>query len=222
RRMADKLFADVRSESRTVRTLTVRVRYNDMDENTVSESLNEPTDLETDVYGRLHAMFRAAWKRRVSLRLVSLKLSNLYDGRFRSELPLEVSVQRQDARSRLAVVIDELRRSRGHSVILRGHDFRLMTPPTDTAAILAKRSSFPILRKIVHPKHEASDYIPLRVHSHYSFLDSTLSPTAIVESAKRHGLSAVALTDTGNLHGAVEFVQAAKQHCVKPILGTEL
>jgi DNA polymerase III alpha subunit len=39
----------------------------------------------------------------------------------------------------------------------------------------------------------------------------SLSPTAIVELAKRHGLPAVALTDTGNLHGAVEFVLAAKQ-----------
>ncbi len=46
----------------------------------------------------MHEMLRAAWKRRVSLRLVSLKLSNVYDGRFRSELPLEVSAQRQDAR----------------------------------------------------------------------------------------------------------------------------
>jgi DNA-directed DNA polymerase III PolC len=119
-------------------------------------------------------------------------------------------------------VIDELRRSRGHSVILRGHDFRLRTPPTDTAATLAKKDSLPNRRRVVPAKREVSDYVPLRVHSHYSFLDSTLSPTAIVESAKRHGLSAVALTDTGNLHGAVEFVQAAKQHGVKPILGTEL
>jgi DNA-directed DNA polymerase III PolC len=222
RRMADNLFAKVREESRSIRTLTVRVRYNDMAEDQVNESLLEPTDLETDVYARLHTMLCAAWRRRVSLRLVSLKLANVYDGRFRSELALEVSARRQYAQSRLAVVIDELRRSRGHSVILRGHDFRLMTPPTDTAVTLAKRSSFPILRKIVHPKREVSDYVPLRVHSHYSFLDSTLSPTAIVESAKRHGLSAVALTDTGNLHGAVEFVQAAKQHGVKPILGAEL
>ena len=51
-------------------------------------------------------------------------------------------------------------------------------------------------------KRAVSSYVPLRVHSHYSFLDSTLSPTAIVELAKRHGLSSVALTDTGNLHGA--------------------
>jgi DNA polymerase III alpha subunit len=68
----------------------------------------------------------------------------------------------------------------------------------------------------------ASGYVPLRVHSHYSFLDSTLSPTTIVELAKRHGLSSVALTDTGNLHGAVEFVEAAKKEGVKPILGVEV
>ena len=47
------LFAKVREESRSVRTLTVKVRYNDRDENQRAESLREPTDLETDVYGRL-------------------------------------------------------------------------------------------------------------------------------------------------------------------------
>ncbi len=222
RRMADNLFAKVREENRSIRTLTVRVRYNDMAEDQVNESLLEPTDLETDVYGRLHTMLNTAWRRRVSLRLVSLKLANVYDGRFRGELALEVCAQRQDAQSRLAVVIDELRRSRGHSVILRGHDFRLRTPPTDTAANLAGLDLIPIQRRVGPARREVANYIPLRVHSHYSFLDSTLSPTAIVELAKQHGLSAVAMTDTGNLHGAVEFVQAAKQRGVKPILGTEL
>jgi nucleotidyltransferase/DNA polymerase involved in DNA repair len=82
RRMADDLFATVREESRSIRTLTVKVRYNDMAEDQASESLLEPTDLETDVYGLLHTLLRKAWKRRVSLRLVSLKLSNLYDGIF--------------------------------------------------------------------------------------------------------------------------------------------
>src|SRR2546427_9797218 len=131
RRMADNLFAKVREEGRSIRTLTVKVRYNDMAEDQVSESLLEPTDLETDVYGRLRAMLRAAWRRRVSLRLVSLKLANVYDGRFRSELALETSAQRQNAQSRLAAAVDELRRSRGHSVILRGHEFALRAPPTD-------------------------------------------------------------------------------------------
>jgi DNA-directed DNA polymerase III PolC len=222
RRMADNLFAKVREEGRSIRTLTVKVRYNDMGEDQVGESLLEPTDLETDVYGRLHNMLRAAWKRRVSLRLVSLKLANVYDGRFRSELALETSAQRHHAQSRLAVVIDELRRARGHAVILRGHDLRLRTPPTDTAASLVRQDLMVQRRAVLPIRREVTGYVPLRVHSHYSFLDSVLSPTAIVELAKRNGMTAVALTDTGNLHGAVEFVQAAKQLGVKPILGTEL
>ena len=221
RRMADNLFSKVREEGRSIRTLTVKVRYNDMAEDQASESLIEPTDLETDVYGRLHAMLRQAWKRRVSLRLVSLKLSNVYDGRFRSELALEVSAQRQDARGRLALVIDELRRSRGHSVILREHDFRLRDAPRETPAAEVTRRTVHNRRSPIANCQWADCYVPLRTHSHYSFLDSTLSPTAILELARHHGLPAVALTDAGNLHGAVEFVQAARRAGVKPILGAE-
>jgi error-prone DNA polymerase len=220
RRMADDLFAKVRAEARTIRTLTVTVRYNDRAEDQVSESLAEPTDLETEVYGRLQAMLKKAWKRRVSLRLVSLKLSNLYDGRFRSDLPLTVPLQRLDAQSRLAVVVDELRQAHGRSVILRGHDFRLMSPPTE--AIAANPHPLPGRRPNRLAGTDITNYVPLRTHSHYSFLDSTLSPQAIVNLAKQHGMSAVALTDTGNLHGAVEFVQAAQQAGIKPIVGVEL
>jgi len=45
RRMADHLFAKVRQERKSIRTLTVKVRYNDMAEDQCSESLIEPTDL---------------------------------------------------------------------------------------------------------------------------------------------------------------------------------
>lgn len=171
------------------------------------------------MYGRLQAMLKKAWKRRVSLRLVSLKLSNLYDGRFRSDLPLTVPMQRLDAQSDLAVVVDELRQAHGRSVILRGHDFRCcFRPPTE--AITARQKNF------ADPPPEylgqRSRLTSARTHSHYSFLDSTLSPQAIVNLAKQHCMSAVALTDTGNLHGAVEFVQAAQQAGIKPILGVEL
>lgn len=221
RRMADCLFAKVREDGQSIRTLTVKVRYNDMGEDQVSESLNEPTDLETDVYGRLHTMLRAAWKRRVSLRLVSLKLSNLYDGRFRSELPLEVSAQRQEARARLAGVIDELRRSRGPSVILRGHDFRLRDAPREAiaAASAGDRAVARVRRRM--PARVGS-YVPLRARSHYSFLDATLSPTALVDLAKHHDMPAVALTDLGNLHGAAEFARAARAAGIRPILGVEI
>lgn len=220
RRMADELFAKVRAEQRTIRTLTVLVRYNDRAEDQVSESLLEPTDLEAEVYGRLQAMLKKAWKRRVSLRLVSLKLSNLYDGRFRADLPLNVPMQRLNAQSRLAAVVDELRSTHGRSVILRGHDFRLLSPPTE--AIAAKPNQPPARRLNLLVKPAVITYVPLRVHSHYSFLDSTLSPQAIVSLAKQHRMSAIALTDTGNFHGTVEFVQAAQEAGIKPILGVEL
>ena len=88
RRMADQLMATVRTDAKCVRTLTVKVRYNDMAEDQRAESLLEPTDLETDIYGRLDRLLQEAWKRRVSLRLVSLKLSNVYGHVGLSELDL--------------------------------------------------------------------------------------------------------------------------------------
>jgi len=95
RRMADRLFATVREEGRSVRTLTVKVRYNDRDENQRAESLSEPTDLETDVYGRLRGLLCEAWQRRVSLRMVSLKLSNVYAPRSVKSNVLSLSLSRK-------------------------------------------------------------------------------------------------------------------------------
>jgi len=222
RRMADELFARVREEGKSIRTLTVKVRYNDMAEDQCSESLIEPTDLETDIYGRMRVMLKQAWKRRVSLRLVSLKLSNLYDGCFRMELPLETSARCRNAREKLAGVVDELRRMRGKSVLLRGHDFRLRSAPQEAGKFKVEPISAGRFRVFVPQPAARRSYVPLRAHSYYSFLDSTLSPAAIVKLAAQHDCPAVALTDYGNLHGAVGFVQAAKEAGVKPILGTEI
>ncbi len=220
-RMADHLFAKVRAERRSIRTLHVRVRYNDMAEDQASQSLLEPTDLETGVYGRLRALLRAAWKRRVSLRLVSLKLSNIYDSRFCGELPLPSAAPGRDARARLAAAMDELRQAHGRPVFLRGHDFVLRAKDAGRQE-QAKAAGARAPVSSGRPAPCSLEHVPLRVHSHYSFLDSTLSPAAIVALAKQHGLPAVALTDTGNLHGAVEFVQAAREAGIKPILGAEL
>ena len=223
RRMADKLFSAVREEHRSVRTLTVKVRYNDRDDNQRATSLREPTDLETDIYGKLRGLLREAWQRRVSLRMVSLKLSNVYDGVFRSELSLETNAKNHEARERLAVVLDELRRNKGWSTIMRGHDLRLRDAPRDLVTERAKPQ--PKIRfevRKIQPAPKTTTYIPLRVRSHYTFLDSTLSPAAIVNLARQNGIASVALTDLGNLHGAVEFVQEAKRAGIKPIFGTEL
>ncbi len=219
RRMADTLMAKVRADRKSIRTLTVRVRYNDMDEDQAGESLLEPTDLETDLYSLLHKLFRKAWKRRVSLRLVGLKLSNVYDGVFRAELGLERSDQQQEARRRLAGVVDALRSEHGHGVVLRGHDLLLRGAPTDTAKLLAA-SAAPKPRIVVPVRRRVTTgYVPLGIQSVYSFMNSTLTVTAAVTLAKELGCRALAITDTGNLHGVVEFTLAAKQAGIKPILG---
>ena len=219
--MADDLMAKVRADGKSIRTLTVKVRYNDMAEDQCGESLLEPTDLETDVYGRIHNLFRQAWKRRVSLRLVSLKLSNVYDGIFRAELALERSAEQHEARRRLAGVVDELRSERGREVLLRGHDFLLRRGPTDMAKLLTQESTKKprVIVSVPVRRVTPTGYVPLSVHSVYSFLNSTLTIDAIVALAKQRGLPAIALADTGNLHGAVEFAQAAKRAGIKPILG---
>ena len=222
RRMADRLFASVREERRSVRTLTVKVRYNDRDENQRAESLREPTDLETDVYSRLRGLLREAWQRRVSLRMVSLKLSGVYDGVFRCELALESNAQNHAARERLAVVLDELRRNRGWSAVMRGHDLRLRDAPRDLMNERPKSLKILVQLQPRSVPARATTYVPLRVRSYYTFLDSTLSPSAVVQLAKQHGLSSIALTDLGNLHGAVEFAQAAAKADIKPLFGTEL
>src|SRR5262245_10670961 len=128
--MADKLMAKVRDDGKGIRTLTVKVRYNDMDEEQASESLAEPTDLETDTYAKTSALLRKAWKRRVSLRLVSLKLSNVYEGRLWSGLALDISARQHDAQQRLSDVVDALRQKFGRGVVLRGHDFVLRARDT--------------------------------------------------------------------------------------------
>lgn len=125
RRMGDRLMAKVRADGKSIRTLTVKVCHNDMDEEQASASLDEPTDLETEIYGEITRLLRRARKRRVSLRLVSLKLSNLYDGRFRGLLALDAPARQHEAQQRLADVVDALREKYGRGAALRGHDFIL-------------------------------------------------------------------------------------------------
>jgi DNA polymerase III alpha subunit/nucleotidyltransferase/DNA polymerase involved in DNA repair len=329
RRMADKLMAKVRDDGKSIRTLTVKVRYNDMDEEQASESLEEPTDLETETYSKISALFHKAWKRRVSLRLVSLKLSNVYNGSFRAGLGLDISARQHDAQQRLAVVVDELRQKFGRAALLRGHDFILrekfhspesrvhsrlkavqsskfkvqspcrsssasvrlpsakhairntqhapgstfhvsrfssLPPPPafsqskienqkskiSSAIIQRQRIGNSFVRVLPKPSHSPApelrfrtgptaalpppassqskiknqkskiSSVPLNLHSYYSFLDSTLSIQAIIDLALQHELPAIALTDKNNLHGAVEFAQAAAQAGIKPILGAEI
>lgn len=64
-------------------------------------------------------------------------------------------------------------------------------------------------------------YIALHNHSVYSLLDSIIKINDLIEKAVQLGHTAVALTDHGNLFGAVKFYDCCLQWGIKPILGEE-
>ncbi|MGO8691114.1 MAG: DNA polymerase III subunit alpha, partial [Thermoguttaceae bacterium] len=61
----------------------------------------------------------------------------------------------------------------------------------------------------------------LHCHSHYSLLDGAGTIEALLNRTKALQMNALALTDHGNLHGAVKFYQKAKDLGINPILGIE-
>ncbi len=65
------------------------------------------------------------------------------------------------------------------------------------------------------------DFVHLHVHTQYSLLDGAIRIPALMNRVKEFGMSAVAMTDHGNMYGAVDFQKAAQRAGVKPIIGCE-
>jgi DNA polymerase-3 subunit alpha len=65
-------------------------------------------------------------------------------------------------------------------------------------------------------------FVHLHVHTQYSLLQGSLWTDTLVERAKSLGMPAVAITDSHNLFGAIDFYLAAKKAGIKPIIGCEL
>jgi DNA polymerase-3 subunit alpha len=66
-----------------------------------------------------------------------------------------------------------------------------------------------------------SRFIHLHTHSHYSLLNALPKIGDLIAEAKKYDMPAVALTDAGNLYGAIEFYQQCKKKGVKPVLGVD-
>ncbi|MDD5721244.1 MAG: DNA polymerase III subunit alpha [Candidatus Pacebacteria bacterium] len=64
-------------------------------------------------------------------------------------------------------------------------------------------------------------FIHLHTHSHYSLLDGLSKLEDLVDLVKKNGMGALAITDHGNMYGAIEFYKLAKKAGIKPILGVE-
>jgi DNA polymerase-3 subunit alpha len=67
-----------------------------------------------------------------------------------------------------------------------------------------------------------SQFVHLHLHTDYSLLDGACDVEKLCHRAKELGMPAVAMTDHGNIFGAVHFVNAAKSAGIKPIVGCEL
>ena len=68
----------------------------------------------------------------------------------------------------------------------------------------------------------ATDFTHLHLHTDYSLLDGACDVDKLVAHVDKIGQKSVAMTDHGNIYGAVHFFNAAKEKGIKPILGCEL
>ncbi len=67
-----------------------------------------------------------------------------------------------------------------------------------------------------------AEFTHLHLHTDYSLLDGACDVEKLVQRVSSIGQKSVAITDHGNIYGAVHFFDAAKKHGVQPILGCEL
>lgn len=117
KRMIDELMPKIRADGKRVRTLTIKVRYPGMENETAGRSLSAASDLEAPFYPLVRPLLRQAWTRRLPLRLVSVRFSGVEDG----PAQLEMFAEADEKRRRLASVLDRLN-DRGRAAVVRhGH-----------------------------------------------------------------------------------------------------
>jgi len=68
---------------------------------------------------------------------------------------------------------------------------------------------------------QASDFVPLHNHTHYSVLDGMQKVPEMLDRIASLGMTATAITDHGTLSGTIEFYKEAKNREIKPIIGIE-
>ncbi|PKN77532.1 MAG: DNA polymerase III subunit alpha, partial [Deltaproteobacteria bacterium HGW-Deltaproteobacteria-10] len=67
-----------------------------------------------------------------------------------------------------------------------------------------------------------SDFVHLHVHTQYSLLDGMIRLHELFKKAKEFAMPAIAITDHGNMFGAIDFYKQAYANGIKPIIGCEL
>ena len=67
-----------------------------------------------------------------------------------------------------------------------------------------------------------SKFVHLQVHSEFSLLDGAIRIPKLLSDCNEQGRKAIALTDKGNLFGAIDFYFGAKSKDILPIIGCEI
>jgi DNA polymerase-4 len=117
KRMVDELMPKIRADGKRVRTLTLKVRYPGMENETAGRSLGAASDLEAPFYPLVGPLLRQAWTRRRPLRLISVRFSGVEDG----PAQLEMFAEADEKRRRLASVLDRLNERGRTTVVRHGH-----------------------------------------------------------------------------------------------------
>ncbi len=68
----------------------------------------------------------------------------------------------------------------------------------------------------------ADSFVHLHTHTEFSLLDGAMLTKAMIKRCQEFGMPAIAMTDHGNMYGAIEFYQNAEGSGVKPIMGCEM
>jgi DNA polymerase-3 subunit alpha len=67
-----------------------------------------------------------------------------------------------------------------------------------------------------------TEFVHLHLHTEFSLLDGANRIDKLMKKIQELGMSSVAITDHGNMFGAVQFFQKAKSAGIKPIIGCEV
>ncbi|MGO8822500.1 MAG: PHP domain-containing protein, partial [Desulfomonilaceae bacterium] len=67
-----------------------------------------------------------------------------------------------------------------------------------------------------------ADFVHLHLHTQYSLLDGAIRIPDLIARAKEYKMSSVAMTDHGNLFGAMDFYSSVQAGGLKPIIGCEV
>ena len=74
----------------------------------------------------------------------------------------------------------------------------------------------------MHTIMDKSSFVHLHLHTEYSLLDGCARIGKVVKVAKQMGMPAIAMTDHGNMYGAITFFDTCRKVGIRPIIGCEM